>query len=132
MPTFPKPRVLFVDDHEDTRFLMLAWLGAMDCEVAVAASVKEGIRLAQSEAFDLYLLDSRFADGSGKELCERIREFDETTPIIFYSGEPPTKQEEIVVACEAQGYALKPDFAALSKIMSRALQRPLTDASVNA
>jgi CheY-like chemotaxis protein len=121
MPLSPRPRVLFVDDHEDTRFLMLTWLGAMDYEVAVAASVKEGIKRAQTEAFDLYLLDSRFADGSGKELCEKIREFDETTPIVFYSGEPPQKQAEVVVACEAQGYAVKPDFDALSKIMSHAL-----------
>jgi CheY-like chemotaxis protein len=121
MPTSPRPRVLFVDDHEDTRFLMLTWLRALDYEVAVAASVKEGVALAQHEAFDLYLLDSRFADGSGKELCEKIREFDERTPIIFYSGEPPQKQEEVVGACEAQGYALKPDFDTLSRIMSHAL-----------
>lgn len=121
MLTSPKPRLLFVDDHEDTRQLMLTWLGTLGYEVALADSVNEGVKLAQDETFDLYLLDSRFADGSGKELCERIREFDKTTPIVFYSGEPPAQQQEAVSACDAQGYALKPNFEALSKVLINAL-----------
>ena len=114
-------RILFVDDHEDTRSLMMTWLGVLGHEVVVAHSVNEGVRLAKSQTFDLYLLARRFTDGSGKELCEKIRVFDDTTPIVFYSGEMPARQEEMAAACGAQGYAIKPDFAALSRVISQAL-----------
>ncbi len=115
-----KPRILFVDDHEDTRLVILTWLGVVGYEVVAADGVNEGLKLAKNEKFDLYLLDSKFGDGSGKELCEKIREFDRTTPIVFFSGELPT-QQVLNLACGAQGYVMKPEFDALPKIIDRAL-----------
>ena len=117
----PKPRILFVDDHEDTRILITALLGAMGYEVVVAGSVSEGVRLAGSERVDLYLLDSKFAGGdSGKELCERIREFDSRTPIIFYSGDHPARLQESL-DCDVQGVVMKPGIDELSGAIDRAL-----------
>ena len=120
MPT-TRPRILFVDDNEDTRLIIVTWLGIVGYEVVAAASVNEGLRLAKSEKFDLYLLDSKFADGSGTELCEKIREFDRTTPIVFYSGEVPTRQE-LNLACGAQGFVMKPGFDDLPKVIESALK----------
>ena len=115
-----KPRILFVDDHEDTRLVILTWLGVVGYEVVAADGVNEGLKLAKNEKFDLYLLDSKFGDGSGKELCEKIREFDPITPIVFFSGELPT-QQVLNLACGAQGYVMKPEFDALPKVIDRAL-----------
>ena len=115
-----KPRILFVDDHQDTCFLVITWLGTLGYEVTATHSVSEGIRLAQSESFDLYLLDSRLADGDGKELCEKIREIDEQTPIVFYAGD----FRERVLAdsdCEPQGFVVKPDLENLPHIIGNAL-----------
>jgi CheY-like chemotaxis protein len=118
--TKPKPRILFVDDHEDTRFLVITWLGTLGYEVTATHSVTEGLKLARSEAFDLYLLDSRLADGEGKELCEKIRELDELTPIVFYAGDI----RERVMAdsdCETQGFVMKPEIENLPLIIGNAL-----------
>ncbi|MCA1621906.1 MAG: response regulator [Acidobacteria bacterium] len=114
------PRILFVDDHEDTRFLISYLLGGWGYEVAAARSVEEGLALARGGGFDLYLLDSRFADGSGAELCEGIREFDKETPIVFYSGDHPTRLKKSL-DCDAQGFVLKPGFDALPRELERAL-----------
>ncbi len=114
------PRILFVDDHEDTRYLITHLLGAQGYEVEVAQSVEEGLQLARARRFDLYLLDSRFADGSGTELCEGIREFDKTTPIVFYSGDHPSRLKK-ALECDAQGFVLKPGFDDLTKELERAL-----------
>ena len=114
------PRILFVDDHEDTRFLISYLLGAWGYEVVAAQTVEEGLQLARSGGFDLYLLDSRFADGSGTELCEGIREFDKETPIVFYSGEHPSRLKK-ALDCDAQGFVLKPGFDALPRELERAL-----------
>lgn len=115
-----RARILFVDDHEDTRFLISHLLSNWGYEVVAARGVREGLRLARAGGFDLYLLDSRFGDGSGVELCESIREFDKITPIIFYSGDHPTRLKK-ALECDAQGFVLKPGLDALPKELERAL-----------
>jgi DNA-binding response OmpR family regulator len=114
------PRILFVDDHEDTRFMVKTLLGMSDYEVATAESLSSGLRLALSEPFDLYLLDTRLPDGSGKELCEKTREFDAKTPIIFYSGDTPERLQP-VLECGAQDYVMKPELDGLRRAVSRAM-----------
>ena len=115
-----RPRILFVDDHEDTRFLISYLLGAWGYAVAAAKNVDEGLSMARGGGFDLYLLDSRFADGSGTELCEGIRDFDKETPIVFYSGDHPSRLKK-ALDCDAQGFVLKPGFDALPRELERAL-----------
>jgi CheY-like chemotaxis protein len=115
-----KPRILFVDDHEDTRLVIITWLGVLGYEVRAAESGAEGLKMAREERFDLYLLDSRFADSTGRELCEKLREFDPDTPIIFYSGESPQRLKESM-ECDAQGYVVKPEFDALPRVIEGAL-----------
>ena len=114
------PRILYVDDHEDTLLLVTLWLGRLGYEVVTAPSTSEGLRLALTQTFDLYLLDGGFAEGSGAELCEKIREFDKATPIIFYSGEHPTRMKK-ALECDVQGYVMKPELDALPREIARAL-----------
>lgn len=114
------PRILFVEDHEDTRNLITLWLGRMGYEVVVAESTVEGLRQALTGTYDLYLLDSRFEDGSGTELCAAIRAHDEKTPIIFYSGDHPARLKE-ATECSVQGYVMKPGFDVLPREIARAL-----------
>ena len=119
-----KPRILFVDDHEDTRNMVAYGLGALGYDVVAADCTAEGLRLAREGRFDLYLLDSRLRDGSGAELCEAIREFDAATPIIFFTGEHPALLED-ALDCPAQGLVQKPDFDELRERITSAL-RPVT------
>lgn len=116
-----RPRILFVEDHEDTRLLVRALLDAQGYDLTTAGSCEEGLRLAKTRSFDLLLLDYKFADGTGKELCERIREFDSDTPILFFSASHPKLQKE-ALACGAQGFVLKPDFDALRTEIKKALR----------
>jgi len=103
-----------------TRFLVITWLGSLDYEVTATHSVSEGLKLARSESFDLYLLDSRLADGDGKDLCDKIRAFDELTPIDFYAG---TIRERVMADsdCETQGFVMKPEIVNLPQINDNAL-----------
>jgi CheY-like chemotaxis protein len=115
-----KPRILFVDDHKDTRDLVYYGLKSLGYEVVATDSPPEGLRLARDRQFDLYLLDSRFAEGSGAELCKAIREFDAETPIIFFTGEHPARLNE-VLDCPVQGVVLKPDFDRLREQITSTL-----------
>ena len=102
------PRVLYIEDHEDTRELVTLLLGQKCFEVVTGATIKTGIELAQAGEFDLYLLDSWLPDGSGLDLCQRIREFDPTTPILFYSAAAYASDYEMALKCGAQAYLIKP------------------------
>ena len=117
-----EPRILFVEDHQDTRTVIQALLGADGFNLTTADSCEDGLRLAKAGDFDLYILDFKFADGTGKELCERIREFDPDTPILFFSGSHPNVQRE-ALSCGAQGFILKPDFDELRREIRKNLRQ---------
>lgn len=101
-------RILYVEDHEDTRELVTLLLAQKSYEVITGATIKSGVQLAVSDQFDLYLLDSWLPDGSGLELCRQIRRFDRTTPILFYSAAAYASDRETALKCGAQGYLVKP------------------------
>ena len=101
-------RVLYIEDHEDTRELVILLLGQKSFDVVTGGTIETGIALARAQEFDLYLLDSWLPDGSGLDLCQRIREFDQTTPILFYSAAAYAADHEMALRCGAQAYLIKP------------------------
>jgi len=102
------PRVLYIEDHEDTRELVTLVLEQRRFEVVTGSTIQSGIALAASHDFDLYLLDSWLPDGSGLDLCRRIREFDKTTPILFYSAAAYEIDKDLAIKSGAQAYLIKP------------------------
>src|SRR6185295_9484189 len=101
-------RVLYIEDHEDTRELVTLVLEQKCIEVVTGTTIKSGVALAGSQKFDLYLLDSWLPDGSGLDLCKRIRKFDAATPILFYSAAAYEADREQALKCGAQAYLVKP------------------------
>ena len=103
-----KKQILYVEDHEDTRELVSFVLTQRDYDVTTSSSVAGGVRLAWENKYDLYVLDSWLPDGSGLELCKRIREFDTNTPILFYSAAAYEIDRELALQNGAQAYLTKP------------------------
>ena len=118
-----RPSILFVDDNEDCRIITFELLRSQGYDPITAASCEEGLERARGSRYDLYLLDYLFADGTGRELCEQIREFDPDTPILFFSASHPSLQQE-ALSREAQGFVLKPDFTGLREEIGRTLGPP--------
>ena len=102
------PRVLYVEDHEDTRELVTLVLEQKSYEVVTESTIESGVAIAGSQHFDLYLLDSWLPDGSGVDLCRRIREFDKATPILFYSAAAYEIDRDEAIKSGAQAYLVKP------------------------
>jgi DNA-binding response OmpR family regulator len=101
-------RVLYIEDHEDTRDLVTLVLEQKSFEVVTGATIESGVALAGSQHFDLYLLDSWLPDGSGLDLCRQIREFDKATPILFYSAAAYEIDRAEAMSSGAQAYLIKP------------------------
>ena len=102
------PRVLYIEDHDDTRELVTLVLEQRNYEVVCGSTIENGVALAGSQQFDLYLLDSWLPDGSGLDLCRQIREFDKATPIVFYSAAAYEIDRDQAIESGAQAYLIKP------------------------
>ena len=124
-----KRRILCVEDDEDTCSMLDNLLRQENYEVKTANSVSEALQIAQSESFNLYILDSWFPKGAGLSLCRNIREFDPHTPIIFYSGAAFDSDREEALYAGAQAFVAKPYVDELLKTIHSLLndkQEPAT------
>lgn len=95
-----------VEDDRDTcdvlRFIMT------DYNFTAVNSVAEAEALILIETYDLYVLDNWLPDGSGVELCERIRKFGNTAPIIFTSAVGQRHDIDLAMKAGADRYLVKP------------------------
>jgi two-component system OmpR family response regulator len=108
-----QPRVLCVDDDEDSRDMLSTLLRFSRIETKAVATAAQALSLIQAERFDLYLLDSRLPDLDGFELCRRMRDFDPHTPILFFSGAAYEADKKRGIEAGANAYVIKPDLAGL-------------------
>ena len=100
--------ILYIEDHEDTKELVSLVLAEANHRVTTTSSSKDALKLAREHRFDLYILESWIADGSGIELCQRLREFDRVTPIMFFSGAAYETDKQAALGNGAQCYLVKP------------------------
>lgn len=77
-------------------------------EIESAQSVTKALQLAQSDAFQLYLIDLSFSDGSGIDFIEAIREFDRATPIVVCSGDAREAVQAEAILMGTQVFLTKP------------------------
>lgn len=103
-----QPHVLYIEDHDDTRELVRFVLSARNYRVTTGATIEDALKLSREHHFDLYMLDSWLPDGSGIDLCKRLRELDPTIPIMFVSGAAYEADKETATNCGAEGYLVKP------------------------
>lgn len=103
-----KRRILCTEDDADTRDLLRMLLELQGLEMVCAEDAAQAIRLAMSGDFDLHLLDNWILGLAGDPLCRKLREFDSTTPILFYSGAAYESDKAAAMASGAQGYIVKP------------------------
>ena len=101
-------RILCIESHADTRAMLTTILGLLDYQIVSAESVMEGVQLARSERFDLYLLGDRYTDGTSIDLCRELRLFDPLTPIIIFSTSTQAAERHQAMVEGAQEYVSKP------------------------
>jgi CheY-like chemotaxis protein len=107
---FSNPRVLCIDDDEDSRFMLVKLLELHQIQSKAVATAAEALALIKLERFDLYLTDVRLPDLNGFALCRRLRDFDPLTPILFFSGAAYPADKKRGLAAGANGYVVKPEL----------------------
>ncbi len=112
----PRNRILCVDDHEDSNMMMKVLLEMWNYEVALACTAVDGLHLAQSERFDLYLLDTRLPEISGLELCKQICGVPGHAPVVFVSAAAYETDIQGGLQAGALAYLTKPLDSGILKI----------------
>jgi DNA-binding response OmpR family regulator len=68
------PRVLVVDDHHDIVEVISDMVGRnIDCRLSTASGFSEALRIIETEAIDLLIVDLNLPDGDGGELLTALR-----------------------------------------------------------
>lgn len=113
MQSRPQTRVLYVDDHDDSREMLTTLLAILHIEVTAVSTATTAVSLMQSERFDLYLLESWLPVMDGYELCRMIREADPKKPVVFFSGAAWDVDQKRGIEAGASDYVCKPDLDGL-------------------
>ena len=120
----PKPVVLLVEDHEDTRELYNFVLASHGYDVIEALNGEEAVNVAERFHPSLILMDATLPklDGVGATKCIREIAPLRGVPIIFLSGraEPAAMAEARAAGCD--DYLVKPiDLDLLDQILAEYL-----------
>ncbi|MEO8041770.1 MAG: response regulator [Acidobacteriota bacterium] len=109
MSSLNNRRILYVEDNVEACSMLSLMLSFSGIDVQPAGTIAEALRFAETEAFDLFLLDSTFQDGTGLDLCRQLGESTPQTPVVFYSGEANDSDRSSAMAAGAVAYLTKPN-----------------------
>ena len=99
-------------------------LESVGFKVISLPTMESGLKAASEQKFDLILLDLWLPDGSGMDLCKRIREFDPQTPVVFYTAVAFAGDKQAALDSGAQAYLIKPtDSSTLCESLFRLLEQ---------
>ena len=103
-----KAHILHVDDDPDVRLLMAGSLQEFGYVVVTAGTVAEALQLAEDVKFNLCILDVRLPDGTGIELCQKLRKLQPDAPIIYYSAYADDADQQKALSVCGDAYLKKP------------------------
>lgn len=103
-------KILIIEDDAPMAEMVQILLNRAGCDVLLAHTGKEGMRLAEERKFNLIALDIDLPDINGFEICSELkqRHFSRHTPIIFMSGRPLEKDIQRGLEAGAVDYITKP------------------------
>ncbi len=104
-------QILCVDDNDDSCELVTLMVHTANekCRVTAASTATEALKLIAEKAFDLYILDFRLPEMSGIDLCRKIRQTDQITPIVFFTGMARDVDGENALDAGATKFLVKPN-----------------------
>jgi DNA-binding response OmpR family regulator len=116
-------RILVVDDHGPTRELLARNFERAAHMVKTASSCAEAEQTLRETEFDVVVLDVMLPDGSGIDLCGRVRVKGLRVPILLLTARGEVKDRVVGLEAGADDYLVKPFAVAELVARVRALAR---------
>jgi CheY-like chemotaxis protein len=115
-------KVLLVEDNEINQIVAQQNLQNYGLEVMIAQNGKEGLDKAKEQSFDMIFMDLQMPVMDGFEASKKIREFDQTTPIIALSAAVMQKDKELTKEAGMNDHLAKPiELGELQKVLQNYL-----------
>jgi CheY-like chemotaxis protein len=101
--------IVNVDDHDSARFLRTRVLQQEGYRVVEAATAADAREHGSADGTELTLLDINLPDGSGFDVCRKLKEHRPFTPVIMISSTHRTTQARLDgLAAGADAYLMEP------------------------
>ncbi len=104
----PKENILIIDDEEFILQLSRDILTKIDYHVKTASDGSEGLKLLESDKFDLILTDIKMPNINGLDVIRHVRTHNKEIPIIVITGHGTLDIAINALRLGAQGFILKP------------------------
>ncbi len=117
-------KILCVEDNVDSCEAIVKLIEGSGKPYSVRGvySTQDALELIAVEQFELYIFDIWVPDIGGLQLTKRIRETDETTPIVFYSALDSQPSRKKALAAGGTEFLAKPsDISKLLPTIERLL-----------
>ena len=98
---------LIVDDEEELSKMTAEYFNMFDVSTSVVSSKAECFDFLQNNTADLILLDINLGDGTGFEVCKKLRE-EMQLPILFISARQSDDDVLVALSCGGDDYVKKP------------------------
>jgi len=116
-------RVLVIDDEETVRRVLEKLLSQANHQVTVADDGEKGVQLFQEKEFDIVLTDLGMPGMSGWEVCQRIKEIKQTTPVGMITGWGMELSQDKMKQYGLDFILSKPfDFSQVVKVVSETIR----------
>ena len=100
--------ILIVEDEEGILQFLKQGLEEENYQISAVNNGLDGFNLFQKEKFDLVLLDWMLPKMTGLQVCQKIRETDTKTPIIFLTAKDTVQETVEGLKTGANDYIKKP------------------------
>jgi two-component system OmpR family response regulator len=101
-------RILLVEDQSKLARLLQQGLGEEQITADVAATGADGLWMALEHPYDVLVLDLMLPDLDGLEVCRRIREVDDRTPVLMLTAVGSVRDRVAGLDAGADDYLVKP------------------------
>ncbi|MBN1772485.1 MAG: response regulator [Deltaproteobacteria bacterium] len=120
-----KAKILFVDDEEAIRSLILTVLEGDGHTAHGVGTAAEAVQAVTDTPYDLVVIDKNLPDGSGIDLLRDLKRKHPETEFMILTGYPSLESAIEALRAGAFDYLIKPvlDLDLVTQKVSRALER---------
>lgn len=103
-----RKKILLIEDDREIVELLNLHLKDIFCDTITAHTSRDGSELSQKNKYDLIILDIMLPDENGFDICRRVREEKNHTPILMLTARSEEIDKVIVFETGADDYLTKP------------------------
>lgn len=118
-------RLLVIDDNQELVDFLVPALRKENFAVDSALDGDQGLYLAQTNSYDLIILDNILPGKTGREICTTLRQEESHVPILLLSVKTEVEEKVALLETGADDYLIKPfSYPELLSRIRALLRRP--------